>query len=195
MSATPTEPTPISLLELLRKTEGPVQAVWARFVKLYTPLLFAWARRVGAGKQEAPDLVQDVFLVLAREMRHFRRDPHGRFRAWLWTILLNKWRDRLRQQSAQPAFADQDGLLALTCPDSVEELIEEEYRTYLIAQALKLMQAELPPVEWQACQEYVVAGRPAGDVARELGLTVNQVYLAKSRVLRRLRCELAGLLD
>ena len=58
---------------------------------------------------------------------------------------------------------------------------------YLVARAIELMQAELPEVEWRACQEYLVRGRPAGDVAAELGLTVNQVYLAKSRILRRLR--------
>jgi RNA polymerase sigma-70 factor (ECF subfamily) len=57
------------------------------------------------------------------------------------------------------------------------------------------MQAELPAGEWRAWQEYIVQGPPAAAVARELGLTVNQVYLAKSRILRRIRTELEGLLD
>jgi RNA polymerase sigma-70 factor (ECF subfamily) len=57
------------------------------------------------------------------------------------------------------------------------------------------MQAEFQPVTWQACWEYVVASRPAAEVAAELHISVNAVHLAKSRVLRRLRQELKGLLD
>ena len=75
------------------------------------------------------------------------------------------------------------------------EWIESDYRTHLIGQALQLMRAECSAVEWKACWEYVVQDRPANEVARELGLTVNQVYLTKSRILHRVRAELDGLLD
>ena len=61
--------------------------------------------------------------------------------------------------------------------------------------ALELMQADFQPTTWKACWEYAVQGRPAEEVARELDTTVAVVYAAKSRVLRRLRQELAGLLD
>jgi RNA polymerase sigma-70 factor (ECF subfamily) len=162
---------------------------------LYTPLLFLWARRLGASEHDAPDLVQEVFLVLAREMPHFRHNPAQRFRGWLWTILVNKWRDRARQRAAQPLMADQDELETVAMPNNVEELAEDQYRAYLFARALELMQAELPAGEWRAWQKYIVEGRPADEVARELGMTINQVYLAKSRILRRIRVELEGLLD
>lgn len=194
MSQANNEPTPVSLLQKLRAAPAASTATaWGRFVKLYTPLLFLSARRVGAGEHEAPDLVQEVFLVLAREMPVFRHDSGRRFRGWLWTVLLNKWRDRARQRAAEPAGAD--ALEGVALPNNVEEFTEAEYRSYLFARAVELMQAELPPTEWRAWQEYMVQGRPAAEVARELGLTINQVYLAKSRMLRRLRTELAGLLD
>ena len=57
------------------------------------------------------------------------------------------------------------------------------------------MQTDFQPATWKACWETVVAGRHAADVAAELGLSENAVYLAKARVLRRLREELAELLD
>ena len=57
------------------------------------------------------------------------------------------------------------------------------------------MQAEFRPTTWKACWEHVVAGRAAAEVAAQLGITVNAVYLAKSHVLARLRQEMAGLLD
>lgn len=60
---------------------------------------------------------------------------------------------------------------------------------------MEVMQQEFQPTTWKACWEHVVGGRPAIDVARELNITPNAVYLAKSRVLRRLRQELEGLLD
>jgi RNA polymerase sigma-70 factor (ECF subfamily) len=190
------EPTPVSLLKKLQEpAPADSEDAWRRFVKLYTPLLMLWARRVGAGEQEAPDLVQDVFLVLAREMPRFRYDPAHCFRGWLWTVLVHKWRDRLRQQSARQPLADVGHLDTVVCPDNVEEAGESEYRAYLIGRALELMQETLGPDDWRACREYLVRGRPAGEVAEELGLTVNQVYLAASRIRRRLRVELEGLLD
>ncbi len=196
MSEATSLPTSASLLKKLRDPalSGP-QDAWRRFVELYTPLLFLWARRVGAGEQEAPDLVQEVFLVLAREMPYFRHDPAQRFRGWLWSVLRNKWSDRVRQRQAAPTIAGGNALGPLAGPDNVEEFVEEEYRAYLLARAIELMRSELPADDWHACQEYLVKGRPAAEVAGELGLTVNQVYLAKSRILRRVREELVDLLD
>jgi RNA polymerase sigma-70 factor (ECF subfamily) len=80
-------------------------------------------------------------------------------------------------------------------PDTAQAFWETEYRQMLAARALEIMRAEFEPATWQACWETVVSGRPAAEVASELGLTTNAVYLARSRVLRRLRCELQGLLD
>ena len=80
-------------------------------------------------------------------------------------------------------------------PEPDDDLGETEYREFLVSRALEVMQAEFQPTTWKACWEHVVAGRPAADVAGELGITPNAVYLAKARVLRRLRAELDGLLE
>jgi RNA polymerase sigma-70 factor (ECF subfamily) len=189
------EQTSPSLLAQLRAPASHSRDAWDRFVNLYTPLLFLWARQLGADEQEAPDLVQEVFLVLSQEMPHFRHNPARRFRGWLWTILVNKWRDRARQRALQPLLLDQQTLKTAVQESSSDELAESEYRAYLYARALELMQKDLPAGEWRAWEGYIVQGRPAVEVAEELGLTVNQVYLAKSRILRRLRSELEGLLD
>ena len=85
-------------------------------------------------------------------------------------------------------MADQAGLA------ETETFWEIEYRQQLVGRALELMQSEFQPTTWRACLE-VVSGRPAAEVAAELGITVDAVYAAKSRVLRRLRKELEGLLD
>jgi len=178
-----------SLLELLRRPSD--QAAWEHFVRLYTPLLQLWARRLQFADADAADLVQDVFTVLVEKLPEFRYDPHKRFRGWLWTILANKARDRRRLVVAG-ALAD-DAFPASI--DPAEDFAEHEYRGYLVRRAMELMRAEFEPKTWQAFWECVTTDQSAGQIAAKLGLTLDAVYQAKSRILRRLRQNLDGLLD
>lgn len=180
--------TPATLLERLRRDTTP--ADWERFVRLYTPLLFTWASRLGLQESDAADLVQDVFLQLVRVLPGFQYDQHKSFRRWLRTILLNKWRDRPRRPNAAPLDEQQ---IAAQFQDVPDEVAEREYRQYLTGRALQLLRDEYPANTWKAFWEYVVQDRPGGEVAREMGLTVNALYLVKSRILARLRQELGGL--
>jgi RNA polymerase sigma-70 factor (ECF subfamily) len=182
-----------SLLERLRQPAE--QEAWSRFVRLYTPFLYHWARRLGLNEQDAADLVQEVFLVLVQKLPEFTYDRHKSFRGWLRTVMLNKWRDHQRRRTAVPVHRGEASLADLAGPNGAADFEEAEYRQYLVSRALRLMQVEFQPATWQACWEHVVSGRPAAEVAAELGLSVDSVYTAKSRVLRRLRQELEGLLD
>jgi RNA polymerase sigma-70 factor (ECF subfamily) len=184
--------TSVSLLKRLHESEDHV--AWDQFVRLYTPLLFYWARKAGLAEADSADLVQDVLCVLVRKMPTFRYDPSKSFRAWLKTVLRNTWHNRRRQKVAEP-YGDLDLVPPQNSTDDFLELEEAEYRQHLVARALELMQAEFEAKTWQACWQFVVVGRPAPEVAQELGITVNAVYLAKSRVIARLRRELDGLLD
>jgi RNA polymerase sigma-70 factor (ECF subfamily) len=129
-----------------------------------------------------------------RKLPEFRYDSGQRFRGWLWTVTVNKCRERRRRVVAAPA-AGEGGLSGLADSDPAEEFDEAEYRQYLARQVARLIQAEFQPNTWKAFWECVVADRPAAEVARDLGTTENAVYIAKGRVLRRLRQELDGLLD
>ena len=184
--------TRVSLLERLRQPGD--QAAWARFVKLYTPLLCHWARRLGARGDDVADLVQDVFTVLVQTLPSFKHDPQKRFRGYLWTIMRNKWREKGRRRHIAQDAGDA-ALAELASPESDDAPGEAEYRQYLVNRALELMQAEFHPTTWKAFLECTTADRSAADVAAELGLSIDAVYAAKSRVLRRLRQELDGLLD
>jgi RNA polymerase sigma-70 factor (ECF subfamily) len=187
------EQTPASLLERLRRPGDP--EAWARFVALYTPLIYSWCRRAGLQDQDAADLTQDVFVTLLQVLPRFAYDRHKSFRRWLQTITLNKWRNARRQQShqAQPGHAaDLDGLAATS---ELEACWEAEYQQHLAARALRVMQADFQETTWRACWEVVVGRRTPAAVAADLGLTVAAVYAAKFRVLGRLRQELQGLFD
>jgi RNA polymerase sigma-70 factor, ECF subfamily len=183
--------TPVSLLERVR-SPGEQQA-WGRFVEMYTPLLYYWACRMGLQESDAADLVQEVFAILVAKLPEFVYDRKKSFRGWLRTILHNKWRDQ--QRRAAPPMQPGSKLADQASPEETETFWEIEYREQLVGRALELMQSEFQPTTWRACWEVVVSGRPVAEVARELGITVDSVYAAKSRVLRRLRKELEGLLD
>jgi RNA polymerase sigma-70 factor (ECF subfamily) len=185
--------TPVSLLERLRKPDE--QAAWERFVELFTPFLYHCARRLGLRSADATDLVQDVFAVLVQKLPEFTYDPQRSFRAWLRTVTLNKWREKHRRRAGPGARAGEARPEELACPDGAAAFDEAEYRQHVTARALAIMQAQFQPTTWKACWEHIVAGRPAADVAAELGLSEGAVYVASHRVLRRLRQELDGLLD
>jgi RNA polymerase sigma-70 factor (ECF subfamily) len=138
--------------------------------------------------------VQEVFVALLQTLPSFDYDRNRNFRAWLRALLVNKLRDRIRRRErltrAQPHL-----VLDIELPDFAERFWETEYQRELCSQALRLIQAEFEAATWTACWETIVSGRPADEVARQLGMSRNAVYIAKCRVLRRLRQELDGLAD
>jgi RNA polymerase sigma-70 factor (ECF subfamily) len=159
-------------------------------------VLYHWVTKLVTPTSDRADFVQDIFTLLVRELPRFEYQPDKGFHAWLWIVIKNKWHERGRRASVRPSLVgDEQSLLAATTLDNTLAIDEAEYRKYLVSRALQLMQAEFQPTTWKACWECVVHDRPAADVAKELGITVNAVYVASSRVVRRLRQELAGLLD
>jgi RNA polymerase sigma-70 factor (ECF subfamily) len=180
--------TPVSLLKRLRRPGE--QAAWDRFVELYTPLLYYWARRMGLQEPDAADLVQEVFTLLVQKLPRFAYDEQRSFRGWLRKVTVNKWREKQRRaEAAAGPLPERAG------PDAAEAFWEAEYRGHLVRRALEVMQSEFQPSTWKACWETAVEGRPAAAVAAELGLSVGAVRAAKFRVLSRLCEELEGLLE
>jgi RNA polymerase sigma-70 factor (ECF subfamily) len=183
--------TPVTLLERLRRPgDG---AAWSQFVHLYTPLLYAWACRAGLSENDAADLLQDVFATLLRELPRFEYQPGKSFRAWLRTVLLNRWRTLQRRRA--PRSVPPEQLDAVPGPVEPDLPGEAEERRELVRRALALIEGEFAPATWQAFRQCAVLGRRAAEVAAELGLSANAVYLARARVLRRLREQLTGLVD
>lgn len=184
--------TSLTLLERLQSPGD--EDAWARFARLYTPLLYYWCRRAGLHEQDAADLVQEVFVLLVRKLPEFRYDRERSFRNWLRTVTLNKWRESQRRRAAQPVPAGEN-LEEIAAGTDAWRLDESEYRRQLVASALPIIEHEFSPREWQAFLQHVVEGDPAAAVASRLGIRVGTVYAAKSHVLSRLRLELQGFLE
>lgn len=185
--------TSASLLERLRQP-GEEEA-WERFLALYTPLLYYWACRFGLQPEDVSDLVQEVLLALVRKLPEFVYDPNRSFRSWLRRILHNKCCDFVRRRKANPVHEKLHGLEALVDPAAIDSYWESEYREHLVGRALELIRVDFQESTWKAFWAVVVDDLSPGEAADKLGIRVDAVYTAKSRVLRRLRLELRGFLD
>lgn len=184
--------TSLTLLQRVKTASD--SSAWKRFVELYGPLLVRWAQQAGQSESDAADTVQDIFVVLLRELPGFTYDQQRKnFRGWLKTLVINKVRDKQRKKS--PDVISDSHLQELEQSAEFDALAEAEYQQMLITQALRVMKADFEEKSWQACWETTVHERSAKEVAAQLGMTEAAVFAAKSRVLRRLREELAGLID
>lgn len=185
--------TSVNLLKRLKEPHS--ESAWERFVELYTPLMFYWSRQHGLNGADAADLVQDILALLVVKLASFEYDSRQRFRGWLHTITLNKARDWNRRQMLRPS-ADQSSFMEQAAAGNHSDAFDEhEYRTFLVERAKQLIASEFAPITWSACWKYVAEDRSAADVAAELGISSNAVRVAKCRVFKRLRYELAGLLE
>jgi RNA polymerase sigma-70 factor (ECF subfamily) len=181
--------TPVSILERLRRADDPL--AWVDLVEVVTPFLYQVARRHGLRPDDAADVAQDVLVVLAQELPRFEYDPARSFVGWLRTVLRNRLYDlRKRRQPLVMAPAD---LPEPTAP--WEPFDEREYTTWLAARALALVETRCSATEKAVVREYIQKGRAAAEVAAELGVSANVVYLTSSRVVARLRGLLAGMLE
>lgn len=192
----PEASTSASLLDRVRTNDD---AAWKRFVRLYSPLVYSWAKRCGLKNQDAADVLQDVFHAVARNLGQFRPDPAGgSFRGWLWTITRNKVRDHYRARDAEPVGGTDMQHRLQEVPE-VEPASWSESgecsRATLVNRATQLICDDFEPRTWQAFWRLAVENHPARDIAADLGMTVDAVYQAKARVLRRLREELDGHVD
>jgi RNA polymerase sigma-70 factor (ECF subfamily) len=188
-----------SLLQRLRQANN--QDAWRQFFQIYHPILTRLAERVvrhyGLAGQDADELVSDVSLDLLRRLPTFEYNPQQQFRGLLRTIFHNRACDLLRRRRLLPATGQAPSLLeAGTCEVPLFEVEEyQEYLKGLVGRALEVIRGDFQPRTWQAFLEYTMRRQPAAEVAGRLGCSVEVVYTAQCRVLRRLREELRGLTD
>jgi RNA polymerase sigma-70 factor (ECF subfamily) len=190
--------TSVSLLG--RLAAAPTDEDWGRLDDLYRPLLRAWMARAGVPPADADDLTQEVLIVVFREVGGFEWRGRGAFRAWLRVILAHRVRDYFRaRQHRTPATGGSDFLRSLDeleSPDSaLGRLWDREHDHHVAASLLRRVEGDFAPATWQAFRRHVLEGEQAAHVAEELRLTLNSVLLAKSRVLKRLRQEMAGFVE
>lgn len=186
-----------SLLDRLKNRHD--SQAWRQWLAVYEPWLRGWLRRHHLQPADSDDLLQNILVVVSEKLPDFVHNGRpGSFRAWLRTILINQaryfWRGQ-RQLPDQPANS-LAWLDLLADPSSeLSRQWEIEHDRELVRRLLAVVQSEFRPQTWEVFRLLILEDRPAAEVARCCKMELNAVYVAKSRVLTRLRQELAGLLE
>jgi RNA polymerase sigma-70 factor (ECF subfamily) len=185
---------------LLRAQTGEERA-WKDLTGLYRPLIIGWLNRQGVPAGDLEDLTQDVLLSVVKHLPAFEHSGHrGAFRSWLRTIVCSRTADYWRALDAgtQPSGGSGAAAALQQIADPASDLNrqwDEEHDRYVLACLLDLVGEEFEPATLQAFRRLTLDGAGGAEAAQELGLSVTAVYIAKSRVLRRIRQLAEGLID
>jgi RNA polymerase sigma-70 factor (ECF subfamily) len=184
--------TRVSLLVRLRDRRD--ECAWKEFVDLYVPVIYGYARRQGLQDADAVDLSQEVISAVASSLCRLEYDPErGSFRGWLFTLVRRKLSNFRRDRKHRPCgdSAARQLLEQYAVPSELEAAWEAEWEQRLFAWACAQARRTVTDTTWQAFWRTAIDGHNGKRVAAELGLTVAAVYLARSRVVARLK-ELIG---
>jgi RNA polymerase sigma-70 factor (ECF subfamily) len=185
---------------LLRAQTGETDA-WKDLVDLYRPLILGWLTRQGVPASDLEDLSQEVLLSVVKHLPGFQHSgQRGAFRCWLRTIFCSRtadyWRAIDANTQAQGGSSATAALQQIADPDSaLNRQWDEEHDRYVVHCLLDLVEEEFEPITLQAFRRLALNGVSGAEAAQELGLSVAAVYVAKSRVLARIRQEAEGLID
>lgn len=181
---------------LVRLADGQDECAWAEFTEIYSPLIYQLARRKGFQDADAADVTQEVLRAVAGAINRWDPDPaRGSFRAWLFRIARNLMINFIaHQRSHERGSGDSDVNRLLEeqpAPGAESALFDEEYKRRLFAWASAQIRGEFREGTWLAFWKTSVDGLEPLSVARNMGITVGSVYIARCRVMARLKQKIA----
>ena len=183
--------TRLSLLVRIRDSQDDL--AWTEFVELYAPLIHGFACKQGLQDADAADLTQEVLRAVARGVKRLDYDPRrGSFRGWLFTVVRNKLRNflvgRKRHGRGSGDSAVQEMLAEYPAPEEdPAALWERECERRQFEWAAERVRGAVQESTWQAFWRTAVDGESGQQAADALGMSVAAVYLAKSRVMVRIK--------
>lgn len=177
------ERTRSSLLGRVRDLDD--SSGWVEFDGLYRPLLVRYARNRGLGATDAEEIAQQCIEVIVEKIQRFKK--RARFRSWLRRIVDNKVKQFIRDRRKRVAAGD-EVLAELPCVrGGLDEIWEHQWELAHLAYCMRRLRADFADHTLQAFELYVIQSLPVADIAELLGMTPNQIYMAKSRVIKRIR--------
>ncbi len=169
---------------------------WREFACLYAPAVYALAQRRGLQAVDAEDFVQELLLAVAQAASRWKPDDQrARFRTWLYRVATNLLADHFREQSRRRVQAATPAINVeqIEQPDNLIEDFEQEYRRAMFHRAAALVQQRVNEVTWRAFELTAIHAAPAAAVSAQLGISVGNVYVARSRTMQLIRQEIEAL--
>ena len=157
---------------------------WDQFVQLYAPLMLHWNRQAGLQEADARDVAQDAMAFIVTNIQKFTRAREGGFRRWLKRICFNMLRNHRRKNLKGMNAADISPEDLQT--DGENFLFAENYYQDVFESALRMLHKEFTAMSWDAFLATALMNQPVEQVAKELELTPNAVYIARHRITTRL---------
>ena len=175
---------------LLRIRDLDDKVSWDEFAELYTPLIYRFLINRGLSDSNARDVMQDSLKAIAGAIERFEYNPEkGTFRSWLYTVVRSKLNNYFKKSGRQPAavgMTEVEGM-ADESDAAADKEWEMEYKRHMFHWASEKVRGDFKENTWKAFYGVAVDERPAEEVAKELGMPVGGVYVAKSRVIAKLR--------
>jgi len=185
--------TSLTLINRLR-SDPLDQDGWNRFVDCYGGRIRRWCRAEGMQEVDVEDLVQNVILAMAKQMKSFHYRPGGSFRAWLKKICYRSWTAFAEKKKKEGITAESVFLKSLLDrnpnQNGLLDALVEQGELDLFEQAVFLVRRKCQKVHWQAFQKTALEGQCGAQVAAELGISVALVYQSKSRIQKLLKQEI-----
>ncbi len=190
--------TRASLLGRLKNWDD--AASWEDFTKTYWKLIYGVARQAGLSHEEARDVVQETLLGVAKNIHEFESSPErGSFKNWLLNItrwrVADCFRNRLPVREPRPPSSDAAERTAtverVPDPADIDAFWETEWKKNVFETAVARICKRVKPKHAQIFDLYAVRHWSAAKVARELGVSIIQVYLVNHRLTKLLKAEVA----
>jgi RNA polymerase sigma-70 factor (ECF subfamily) len=187
------EPPPTRASLLVRIRDPRDTEAWRQFVQLYAAVVYGFARRRGLQDADAADLMQEVFRAVASSAGRLNYDPErGTFRSWLYTVTRNKLYNFLDGRKHHVQGTGDSGAQAVLEEQAVQQedaadLWKQEYERRVFGWAAEQVRGEFQESTWKAFWLTAVDALSAKDAGRQLGMSSGAVYVAKSRVMARLK--------
>ena len=189
-------------LTLLTRLQFPNDSeAWQNLFQIYQPLLLLWLKNYDVQASDADDLVQEVFATLSKDLMKFHHNGRqGAFRNWLKNILVNRlrtfWRTRNRHPDIVGGSSIEERIAQFEDPTSaISQLWNRQHDLHVLNRLLELSRPSFSTETWDAFTRVAIHGQRPDFVAAQTGLTLNAVFIAKSRVLRKLREAAIGLVE
>ena len=174
---------------LVRIRDARDVASWRHFVEIYAPLIYGFVRKQGIQDADAADVTQDVLRTVTQSIGQWNYDPlRGTFRGWLFSVVHSRLADFQRRQQQHAAAVNAAASVALSSQSGQSSAEwDRDYERQLFHAAARAVRGDFSECSWQAFWLAAVEGQPAQQIAAELNITPAAVYLAKARVMARIR--------
>lgn len=181
---------------LMRLSDARDDAAWQAFDRAYGPLIYTHCRRCGLQHADAAEISQEVLLDVLRAIGRFRYDrKRGTFRAYLGMVTRRRLSRFWRRRQLQHSWKQFDQRQLAECLHDHRAHWDEDVDAHLLEQAMQRVEARVEPATWEAFVGVWFDDESPGEVARRLHRDTQWVYVAKSRVLKKLEQEVAHLMQ